>query len=135
MDALPASRDRPSSVGRALAGAATGALVGGVGRAAVTLDHLDIAGTDALLAAAIASLIGAAIGAAAGVTGRPLVGIALGVGLTLVIYLATAPVAGLLQLIGAGTIPPILEVLAVGAASGGLGSFVGRRSAARAPHP
>ncbi len=107
----------------------TGAVLGAAGRAAVTLGHLHLVGSDAVLAAAIAAAFGAAIGAAAGATSRPLVGITVGVGLTLVIYFFTLPLAGLLQLIGAGTIPPMREVVAVGAVAGGLGGFVGRRAA------
>jgi len=135
VEVMRASGDRPWRMRRALAGATTGAVVGAAGRAAVTLDHLHLAGGDAVLAAAIAAVLGAAIGAAAGVTGRPLVGIALGAGLTLVMYLAILPIEALFQLLGAGTIPPIIEVLAVGAVSGGLGGFVGRRAAAPEPQP
>src|SRR5258706_16418158 len=97
VEAMRASGDRSWRMRRALAGATTGAVIGAAGRAAITLDHLHLAGPDAVLAAGIASVLGAAIGAAAGVTGRPFVGIALGAGLTLVIYLATLPVAGLFQ--------------------------------------
>jgi hypothetical protein len=110
-------------------------VLGAAGRAAVTLGHLHLAGNDAVLATAIAAAFGAAIGAAAGATGRPLVGTAVGAGLASLVYVVTWPVAELLQLIGAETIPPVLEVLAMGAVSGGLGGFAGRRAAAPERQP
>ena len=110
-----------------------GAVLGAGGRAAIVLAHLDISGKDAVIAAAFAAVIGAAIGAVAGLTGRPLVGLVIGAGLTLVLYAATLPVVAMFQFLGAGTAPSVLEVLAVGAVSGGVGAYVGRRPRGLAP--
>jgi len=118
---------------RALAGAVTGAVIGGLGRAAIVLAHLHVSGKSAVLAAGLAALIGAIIGAVAGLTGRPLIGMVLGAGLTFLLYASTLPVAAMFQLLGAATTPSVLEVLAVGVVSGGVGGFVGGRERGRTP--
>ena len=118
---------------RALAGAVTGAALGAGGRAAIVFAHVDFSGKDAVLAAAFAAAIGATIGGVAGLTGRPLAGIAIGAGLTLVLYAVTLPVVTLFRVLGVTTTPSVLEVLAVGAVSGAVGGFVGRRQ--RGPDP
>ena len=116
------------SLGRpVLAGAATGAVLGAVGRAVIALAHVDIAGKDAIIAAGFAGLVGAVIGAVAGATGRPLIGIVTGAALTLLVYLGLLPVVMLFRSLGAGTAPSVYEVVAVGVLSGGIGAFVGRR--------
>jgi hypothetical protein len=113
--------------GGALAGAVTGAVLGGAGRAALAFFHLSVGGKDALLAAATAGVMGALIGAVAGLTRRPLVGVLVGAGLTLLLYVITLPVLALFRLMGASTTPSVVGVLVVGAVSGGIGALVGAR--------
>lgn len=111
----------------ALAGALTGAALGAAGRAAIVLGHLSAMGKEAAVIAAIAAAFGAVIGAAGGLTGRPWAGVVVGAGLTLLLHLGTLPVVAMFRLLGAGTTPSVLGVIAVGAISGGVGAFVGRR--------
>jgi hypothetical protein len=113
------------------AGVCAGALVGGVGRAAVAALHAKDAGRELALVLVVAALLGITIGALAGATGRPLLGAGIGAALSVLVFLATLPAVALLYLLGAGTVPSLLEMLAVGALAGGIGGAVGQVSAAR----
>ena len=113
-----------------LVGACVGASVGGVGRAALAAYHL----TDARRLGAlvlIAAGIGILIGAVAGLSGKPVPGAVIGAVLSLVVYLGNLQVIGLLALLGAGSVPSLLEALALGALAGGIGGAAGQRAATR----
>ena len=112
---------------RAVAGAVTGAALGAVGRAAIVLVHFGATGRDAWLVAAFGAAVGAAVGAVASLSGRPVVGAVLGAVLAVVAWAATLPVVSLFQFLGVGTGASVYEIAAIGALSGGVGAFVGRR--------
>ncbi len=114
-----------------LVGAGVGALIGGIGRAAVAAFHFTGASGDLTLVVLIAAGIGIVIGALAGATGRPLLGATVGAALSAVIFMLTLPAVAFLQLLGAGTLPSVLEVVAAGALAGGIGGAMERVAARR----
>ena len=111
-----------------LVGAGVGALVGGISRAAVAAFLLtDVSGD--LIVVLFAAAIGILIGAMAGATGRPVLGATVGGVLSAVAFMVTLPAASLIFLAGAGTLPSLLEIVAVGVLSGGIGGAAGRMAA------
>ncbi len=113
-----------------LVGACVGASVGGVARAALAAYHL----TDARQLGALVLItagIGILIGAVAGLSGKPVSGAVIGAVLSLVVYLGNLQVIGLLALLGAGSVPSLLEALASGALAGGIGGAAGQMAATR----
>ena len=112
-----------------LAGALTGALLGGIGRAVVAGVHLRGINQGAELGLLSAALIGVIIGALAGLTGKPLLGAVIGAVLSALAYLGMYPIVMLFHALGTLTIASIWEVVAVGALSGGLGGAAGRMAA------
>ena len=111
-----------------LVGAGVGALVGGISRAAVAAFLLtDVSGD--LIVVLFAAAIGILIGAMAGATGRPVLGATVGGVLSAVAFMVTLPAASLIFLAGAGTLPSLLEIVAVGALSGGIGGAAGQMAA------
>jgi len=111
-----------------LVGAGVGALVGGISRAAVAAFLLtDVSGD--LIVVLFAAAIGILIGAMAGATGRPVLGATVGGVLSAVAFMVTLPAASLIFLAGAGTLPSLLEIIAVGALSGGIGGAAGQMAA------
>ena len=111
-----------------LVGAGVGALVGGISRAAVAAFLLtDVSGD--LIVVLFAAAIGILIGAMAGATGRPVLGATVGGVLSAVAFMITLPAASLIFLAGAGTLPSLLEIIAVGALSGGIGGAAGQMAA------
>jgi len=122
-----------------LVGAATGAVVGGAGRAAVAVAHFNEVDHVTAPFVVAAAAIGVVIGAIAGLTGRPLLGAVVGAGLSVLAFLGTLPFAMLFQVLGAGSAASLLEIVAVGALAGGVGGaaepvLVGWRTGGR-PHP
>ena len=110
-----------------VAGAAAGALVGGISRAAIAAFHLTDTSGDLRPLVLIAVGIGVVIGGLAGATGRPLLGAAVGAALSGVVFVVTVQVAWMVVWVGAGTLPSLLEILAAGALAGGIGGAVGRK--------
>jgi hypothetical protein len=108
-------------------GAAAWAVVGGVSRAAIAAVHITDSSGDLRQLVLIAAAIGVVIGALAGATGRPLLGTAVGAALAGVVFIVTLSAVWMFALIGAGTLPSLLEILAAGALAGGIGGAVGRK--------
>lgn len=114
-----------------LVGAGAGALLGGISRAVLAALHLSDTSRQAIPVVLTAVVIGIVIGALAGATGRPLLGATVGAVLSTVVFVGVLPLVGLLHLLGAGTIPSLLEVVAAGAIPGGIGGAVGQMSVRR----
>jgi hypothetical protein len=121
-------------------GAAVGALVGGVGRAAVVLISVGVVGYHGPVAGALAVLamasgvIGLLVGAIAGATGKPLLGAVVGALLSGAVFemfmCACASLLGSLsQRAGADffqeTLVYGLQMAIAGALAGGIGGWVG----------
>jgi len=112
-----------------LVGAGVGALVGGISRAAVAAFLLTDVSGDLIPVVLFAGAMGILIGAMAGATGRPVLGATVGGVLSAVAFMVTLPAASLIFLAGAGTLPSLLEIVAVGALSGGIGGAAGQMAA------
>ena len=115
-------RTRPSS----LRGAVIGALVGGVGRAVVAMVHLTELNTVTVPVVLGATLIGGGIGAIAGLVRRASIAAAVGAGLSVLVFLLTLPVVSLFALLGVGTRPTVVAMVAIGALSGLAGALAMR---------
>jgi hypothetical protein len=76
--------------------------------------------------ALVAGGVGIVIGGIAGGTGRALLGAVVGAGLSILFYLGSSPLVGLLAFLGAATLPALWEVLAIGAVPGAIGGAVGQ---------
>jgi len=114
-----------------LVGVFTGAVLGGVGRAAVAVIHLSEPAQGIAAVVLSAATVGILIGALAGATGAPLLGAVVGAALTAVVYLATLPIVLFFHFLGTLTAPPLVEVIAVGALAGGIGGAADRMAARR----
>jgi len=99
-------------------GAVVGAVLGGVGRGALAAFHLQQTNRETFVAILVVAAIGVVIGGLAGMMGRPLLGAVVGVVLSGVVYLATLPVALLMQALDVGRTASLGEVLGVGAVVG-----------------
>ena len=110
-----------------MTGAAAGAVVGGISRGAIAAVHLTDTSGDLGQLVLIAAALGIVIGGLAGATGRPLLGAVVGAALSGVVFAATVSVVWIFALVGAGTLPRLLEILAAGALAGGIGGAVGCR--------
>ena len=107
-------------------GVAVGAVVGGILRVAVAALHFAAMLGEHSWYALLPAGVGLLIGGAAAATGRALLGAVVGAGLSFVFFLVALPVGGVAASLGAGTLPAVWEVLAVGAISGALGGAVGQ---------
>jgi len=113
-----------------LAGALTGAVLGGLARALVTAAHLQIT-RDTVPVLFITAVIGIVIGAASGVSGRPLAGALIGAALTALVYVIEYPIVLLFGALGTLQPPSGLKIVAVGALVGGLAGASGQMAARR----
>lgn len=116
-----------------LVGAVVGAVLGGVGRGALAVFHVRELSQEMIPVVLIVAAIGIAVGALAGMTGRPVLGAAVGAALSAVAYLGTLPVALFMQFLEVGRAASLAEVLGVGALAGALGGAAGRVAARRRP--
>ncbi|HSB78865.1 MAG TPA: hypothetical protein VLM91_08760 [Candidatus Methylomirabilis sp.] len=107
-------------------GFSVGALVGGIIRAAVAVLHFPSAAGEQYSIVLLPAVVGIVIGGIAGGTGRILLGAVVGAGLSILFYLGSVPLVGLLTFFGAATLPSLWEVLAVGAVPGAIGGAVGQ---------
>lgn len=99
-------------------GAVVGAVLGGVGRGALTAIHLHETNRETVVAILVVAGIGVVIGGLSGLTGRPLLSAIVGAALSGVVYLATLPVALLMQALDVGRTASFFEVVGVGALVG-----------------
>jgi hypothetical protein len=107
-------------------GIGVGALVGGLLRVTVMALHFpDIIG-DQYPIAILPAVVGMFIGGAASATGRALLGAVVGAGLSFLFYLGSLVLTGVAAFLGAGTLPGLWEMLAVGAIPGAIGGAVGQ---------
>jgi hypothetical protein len=113
------------------AGIVVGALVGGVGRATVAALHMQEISRGLVVPLLIAALVGMIVGGLAGATGRPLLGAVAGAVLSGLATLALLPAVAFLYLLGAVTLPSLLESLVVGGLAGGIGGLAGQMASAR----
>ena len=113
------------------AGAAVGGLVGGIVRLAVGALHSPTIVGENLPVALVPAIIGIVVGSVAGGTGRILLGTVVGGGLSILFYLSSLPLVGLLNMLGAATLPALWEVVAVGVVPGAIGGAVGQIAAKR----
>ncbi len=107
-------------------GVGVGALVGGIIRVAVMALHFPAIVGEQYLIALLPAVLGIITGGVAAATGRVLLGAAVGAGLSFLFYLGSLVLVGVAVLLGAGTLPALWEVLAVGAISGAIGGAVGQ---------
>ena len=112
-------------------GFGVGALIGGIVRVAVTAVHYPAILGDEYVIALLPAILGIVIGGIAGATGRTLLGTMVGAALSLLFYLGSVPLVGLLAFLGAATLPALWEVLAVGAVPGAIGGAVGQMATKR----
>ena len=112
-------------------GIGVGALVGGLIRVAVTALHFPAMVGEQYVIALLPAVVGIVIGGAAAATGRVLLGAVVGAGLSFLFYLGSLLLAGVAAFLGAGTLPALWEVLAVGALTGAIGGWAGQISAKR----
>ncbi len=115
-----------------LAGALVGGVLGAVGRAAVTGFHVHEINRDIMPGLLGVGVIGLIIGGIAGLTRRPLAGAVVGAVLSALAYVGTFPISLLFHALGALTPVSLLEVVAVGALSGGLGGAAGQSASRKA---
>jgi len=99
-------------------GAVVGAVLGGVGRGALAAFHLQQVNRDTVVGILVVAAIGVVIGGLAGMMGRPLRGAVVGAGLSAVAYVATLPVALLMQALDVGRTASFAEVVGIGAVVG-----------------
>ncbi len=107
-------------------GVLVGALIGGIARVVVLAIHFPGSLGDSYLAALIAGGVGIVIGGVAAATGRILFGAVVGAALSLLFYLLSLPLVGLLASLGAASPASVWEMLAVGAIPGAVGGWVGQ---------
>ncbi len=107
-------------------GIGVGALVGAIIRVAVTTLHFPAILGEQYAVALLPAVLGIITGGAAAATGRVLLGAAVGAGLSFLFYLGSLVLVGVAVLLGAGTLPAVWEVLALGAITGAIGGAVGR---------
>lgn len=107
-------------------GFGVGALVGGIIRVVVAALHFPAIAREPYPVALMPAVVGIVIGGIAGGTGRVLLGAVVGAGLSILFYLGSVPIVGLLTFLGASTLPALWEVLAVGAVPGAIGGAVGQ---------
>ena len=113
-----------------LAGALTGAVLGGLGRTLLTMAHLQVTGnTGPILFVAAAG--GIIIGGLAGMSGRLVPGAIIGAVLSALVYFGAYPIVLLFHALGALLPASWPEVVAVGALAGGLGGGAGQIVARR----
>jgi hypothetical protein len=108
-----------------VAGALTGAVLGGVGRAALVALHVHVISQTPILGLLAAGVLGLIIGGLAGLIGRPLLGAVVGVALSAIAYVVTYPIPLLFYALGTLTPPSVVEVLAVGGLAGAVGGAAG----------
>jgi len=108
------------------AGAAVGGVVGGIVRVAVAALHSPTIVGENFPITIIPGTIGIITGGVAGGTGRILLGTVVGGGLSILFYLSSMPLVGLLNILGAATLPAWWEVVAVGVIPGAIGGAVGQ---------
>ncbi len=113
-------------------GIGVGAVVGGLIRVAVTALHFPAILGAQYQVALLPAIAGIVIGAAAAATGSVLYGAVVGAALSFGFYLGSLLLAALAAFLGAGTLPAVWEMLAVGAVSGAIGGAVGRITMHRA---
>lgn len=116
-------------------GVGVGALAGGLIRVGVTALHFPDIVRGPYLTLLVPAIVGIAIGSAAAATGSILLGAAVGAGLSLLFYLGNLVFTFLAVLLGAGTLPALWEVLAVGAISGAIGGAAGQIGTRRSGGP
>ena len=117
-----------------LAGALTGAVLGGLGRTLLTMAHLQVAGhTGSILFVAAAG--GIIIGGLAGMSGRLVPGAIIGAVLSALVYFGAYPIVLLFHALGALLPASWPEVVAIGALAGGLGGAAGQMAARRGSRP
>lgn len=109
-----------------LRGALAGAVVGGVGRAALVAIHLETIGAASVAVLLWAAAVGAAVGGLAGLAGAPWPGATLGVVLSALAYVVMIPVALFVTVLGVAQAPSLLEMMAVGALAGFAGGAADR---------
>jgi len=115
-----------------LTGALTGAMLGGLGRALLTVAHLQVTGdTGSILF--VAAAVGIIIGGLAGMSGRLVTGAIIGAALSALVYLGAYPIVLLFHALGALLPVSWQEVVAIGALAGGLGGAAGQMTARRRP--
>ena len=107
-------------------GVGVGALIGGIIRVAVMALHFPAIVGEHYAVALMPAVVGIVTGGVAAATGRVLLGAVVGAGLSFLFYLGSLLLVGVAVLLGAGTLPAVWEVLAVGAISGAIGGAVGR---------
>ena len=107
-------------------GFGVGAVIGGITRVVVAALHFPAIRGEQYPAALWPAIIGIVVGGIAGGAGRALLGAVVGAGLSLLFYLGSLPLAGLLAFFGTATLPALWEVLTVGAVPGAIGGAVGQ---------
>ncbi len=107
-------------------GLGVGALAGGIIRVAVMALHFPAIVGEQYAVALLPAVVGIVVGGLAAATGRVLLGTVVGAGLSFLFYLASLPLVGAAAFLGAGTLPALWEVLAVGAITGAIGGAVGQ---------
>ena len=107
-------------------GMGVGALVGGVSRVVVAALHFPAIVGEQYPLALLPAVLGIVVGGIAGGTGRALLGAVVGAGLSMLFYLGSLPLAGLLAYFGTATLPALWEVLIAGAVPGAIGGAVGQ---------
>src|SRR5262245_10405775 len=107
-------------------GAVVGAVLGGVGRGALAAFHLQQVNRDTVVGILVVAAIGLVIGGLAGMMGRPLWGAVVGAGLSAVAYVATLPIALLMQALDVGRTASFVEVVGIGAVVGALAGVAER---------
>ena len=112
-------------------GFGVGALAGGISRVVVAALHFPDSIGGSYPIALVAAVVGIVTGGIAGGTGRLLLGAVVGAGLSLLFYLGSVPLVGLLAFLGAATLPALWEVLAVGAVPGAIGGAAGQMAMKR----
>ena len=112
-------------------GLGVGALTGGIIRVAVVALHFPAIVGEQYLVALLPAGVGIVIGGIAGGTGRVLLGTVVGAALSLLFYLGSLPLVGVIAFLGTGTPPAVWEVLAVGAIPGAIGGGVAQLGAKR----
>ena len=113
-----------------LAGALTGAVLGGLGRILVTVGHLQVTGNTGPILF-VSAAVGIIIGGLAAMSGRALTGAILGAVLSALVYFGAYPIVLLFHALGALLPASWGEVIAIGALAGGLGGAVGQMTARR----
>src|SRR3989442_12413088 len=98
-----------------LVGVFTGAVLGGLGRAAVAVMHLSEPAQGIAAVVLSAAVVGVLIGALSGATGAPLLGAGVGAALSAVVYLAPLPIVLFFPFLGTLTAPPAVGGVGVGA--------------------